>query len=213
MSDDKENNAATTIKGQHATLDARNTVPHTTSAAAAAAKPITTADTTHATHTNEHSREPPSSMLRAMAKCNSAHGNAVPANINDSVISKCSLCNRTETGFEQYIIPMSRTDHCTPENDNADDKARHATPTAEMHRTILDASTASHTKPTIAKKKLRIKRGSHPAARRQRKRIAAARAAAAASESPPRLEETKSEQYNLPRRSLDHYRTVTTTVR
>ena len=87
-----------------------------------------------------------------------------------------------------------------------------------MHRTILDASTASHTKPTIAKKKLRIKRGSHPAARRQRKRIAAARAAAAASESPPRLEETKSEQYNLPsvydtRRSLDHYRTVTTTVR
>ena len=154
-----------------------------------------------------------------MAKCNSAHGNAVPANINDSVISKCSLCNRTETGFEQYIIPMSRTDHCTPENDNADDKARHATPTAEMHRTILDAGTASHTKPTIAKK-LRIKRGSHPAARRQRKRkrIAAARAAAAASESPPRLEETKSEQYNLPsvydtRRSLDHYRTVTTTVR
>ena len=142
-----------------------------------------------------------------VAKCNSAHGNAKPANINDSVISKCSLCNRTETGFEQYNIPMSRTDHCTPENDNADDKARHATPTAEMHRT----STASHAKLTIAEK-LRIKRGSHPAARRQRKRIAAARAAAAASESPPRLEETKSEQYNLPsvfdtRRSLDHYRT------
>ena len=90
---------------------------------------------------------------------------------------------------------MSRTYHCTPENDNTDDKARHATPTAEMHCTILDASTASHAKPTIAKK-LRIKRGSHPAARRQRKCIAAARAAAAVSESPPRLEETKSEQYN-----------------
>ena len=60
---------------------------------------------------------------------------------------------------------MSRTDHCTPENDNTDDKARHATPTAEMHRTILDASTASHTKPTTVKKKLRIKRGSHPVIR------------------------------------------------
>ena len=38
---------------------------------------------------------------------------------------------------------------------------------------------------------------------------AAARAAAAASESPPRPEETESEQNNLPRRSLDHYQTIT----
>ena len=70
----------------------------------------------------------------------------------------------------------------------------------------LDASTVTHTTPTTAKQP-RVKRGSHPAARRQRKRIAAARAAAAASESPPRPEETESEQNNLPRRSLDHYQT------
>ena len=39
--------------------------------------------------------------------------------------------------------------------------------------------------------------------------FSAARAAAAASESPPRPEETESEQNNLPRRSLDHYQTIT----
>lgn len=122
---------------------------------------------------------------------------------------KCSSpCESTETEFEQYNLPRSRTDHYTPENDDIDDKALNAAPTTETHHAALDASTVPHTKPTTAKQP-RVKRGSHPAARRQRKRIAAARAAAAASESPPRPEETESEQNNLPRRSLDHYQTIT----
>ena len=112
--------------------------------------------------------------------------------------------------------PIRRADHST-QNDDTDDKAYNATTAIETHHTTLDAHNVTHTTNASAKQH-RVKRGSHPAARRQRKRIAAARAAAAASESPPRLEETKSEQYNLPRvydtrRSLDQYRTVATTVR
>ena len=102
-----------------------------------------------------------------------------------SVASQCSPCVSTETEFEQYNLPRSRTDHYTPENDDIDDKALNAAPTTETHHAALDASTVPHTKPTTAKQP-RVKRESHPAARRQHKRIAAARAAAAASESPPR---------------------------
>ena len=128
--------------------------------------------------------------------------------VTDIANSSCSPCISTETEFEQYNLPRSRTDHYTPENDDIDDEALHAAPMTEKHYAALDASTVPHTKPTTAKQP-RVKRESHPAARRQHKRIAAARAAAAASESPPRPEETESEQNNLPRRSLNHYQTIT----
>jgi hypothetical protein len=205
-SDDKENYAATATTKSSANPDA-NTVTHTTSAAAA--KPIAAANAANTTRAAEHQREPPRSELQAPAECNNANDNATTATVIDTATSSCSLCISTETEFEQYNLPRSRTDHYTPENDDIDDKALHAAPTTETHHATLDASTVPHTKPTTAKQP-RVKRGSHPAARRQRKRIAAARTAAAASESPPRPEETESEQNNLPRCSLDHYQTVTT---
>ena len=125
--------------------------------------------------------------------------------------------NSTETEFEQSILPIRRTDHST-ENDDTDDKVHNATAATETHHATLDAHNIIHTTSTAAKQ-LRVKRGSHPAARRQRKRIAAARAAAAASVSPPHQEETSSpcdstetefEQFSpLIRRTdhSDHYQT------
>ena len=100
-----------------------------------------------------------------------------------------------------------------------------ATAAIETHHATLNAHNVTHITNATAKQP-RVKRGSHPAARRQHKCIAAAHAAAGVSGSPPRQEETSSpcdstetefEQFlPLIRRTdhSDHYQTdATHTVR